>query len=60
MVTDPFQDFYDDLVDKIGELLFGLPEAHSAYPYRTLVDAWLKQNDLDLDIIKRRLGGVKL
>lgn len=47
------KDFYYELTDKIGELLFGLPEAHHAYPYRTLVDAWLKQNKLGPDDIER-------
>lgn len=47
------RDFYDELVDKIGELLFGTPQAHSAYPYRTLVDAWLKQNGLGPDVITK-------
>ena len=47
------RDFYDELIDKIGELLFGTPNAHAAYPYRTLVDAWLKQNELGPDDIER-------
>ncbi len=54
------RDFYDDLVDKIGEMLFGLPEAHCAYPYRTLVDAWLKQNELGPDDIERWFNQVHI
>lgn len=47
------EDFYDILVNKIGELLFGTSQAHHAYPYRTLVDAWLKQNGLGPDDLKK-------
>lgn len=54
------RDFYDELTDKIGELLFGSPEAHCAYPYRTLVDAWLKQNELGPDDIKRLIERIKV
>lgn len=53
MLIDPPKDFYDELTIKIGELLFGTPEAYAAYPYKTLIDAWLKQNGLGPDDIKR-------
>jgi hypothetical protein len=51
------KDFYDELVDKLGQLLFGTPQAHHAYPYRTLVDAWLKQNGMGPDDIERWAKG---
>ncbi len=47
------RDFYDELVDKISELLFGTPQVHSAYLYKAVVDAWLKQNELGPDDIER-------
>ena len=53
MLTNPSEDFYDELLVKIGMLLFGTPEAHAAYPYKTLVDAWLKQNELGPDDIEK-------
>lgn len=59
MLQNTSKEFYDELVDKIGELLFGTPKAHSAYPYRTLVDSWLKQNGLgpgDVEILFREIN----
>ncbi len=53
MIKNSPEDLYDDLVDKIGELLFGTPQAHMAYPYRTLVDAWLRQNRMGLEDIRK-------
>jgi hypothetical protein len=52
-MADTPREFYDELIDKIGGLLFGTPQAHMAYPYRILVDAWLKKNGLGPDDIER-------
>ena len=53
MLVDPPRDFYDELTVKIGELIFGTPQAHQCCPYKILIDAWLKANRLGPDDIRR-------